>query len=262
MKKIKDLVAADVTNRHKIKITKLRLDAMLVERGLAPTRTKAQAMIMAGSVTVDGMPADKPGRDVKADCVLAVKEGLPFVSRGGVKLVGALDFFILDVNGAVVMDVGSSTGGFTDCLLKRGAAHVYAIDVGKGLIDVNLREDPRVTLLEGRNIRYMEASDVGCLVDGAVIDVSFISLEKVLPKVAGFVRPGGFIVALVKPQFEVGKGEVGKGGIVKDPEKHRLVVERIIEFSRALGLMPQGSVESPITGAKGNREFWVFIRTP
>ena len=262
MKKTKDLVAADVTKRHREKIIKLRLDALLVERGLAQTRTKAQALIMAGSVLVDGVVADKPGKDVKADCVVAIKEPLPFVSRGGVKLAGALDSFNIDVIGAVVMDVGSSTGGFTDCLLKRGAAHVYAIDVGKGLIDVNLRADPRVTLLEGHNIRYMEASEIGRLVDAAVIDVSFISLEKVLPKVAGFVKSGGFIVALVKPQFEVGKGEVGKGGIVREAEKHRVVVERIMEFAKGLGLAAERSAESPITGAKGNKEFWALMRKP
>lgn len=253
---------SNLFNAGKQKILKLRLDALLVERGLALTRIKAQALIMAGSVLIDGQLADKPGMVVKADCLVTIKEASPFVSRGGVKLVGALDFFNIDVTGAVVMDIGSSTGGFTDCLLKRGAARVYAIDVGKGLIDVNLRQDPRVTLLEGRNIRYMEASDIGGLVDGAVIDVSFISLEKVLPKAAEFVKSGGFIVALIKPQFEVGKGEVGKGGIVRDPEKHRFVVERITEFSRTLGLVPQGSVESPITGAKGNKEFWALMRNP
>lgn len=260
MKKVKNLVAAGVTNRRKEKIIKLRLDVLLVERGLASTRTKAQAMIMAGSVVVDGELADKPGREVKADCLLAVKDAMPFVSRGGVKLAGALDSFDIDVEGLVMMDVGSSTGGFTDCLLKRGALHVYAIDVGKGLIDVNLRTDARVTLLEGRNIRYMEAAEVGRLVDGAVIDVSFISLEKVLPRVIEFLKPGAFVLALVKPQFEVGKGEVGKGGIVKDPEKHRAVVERITGFATGLGLEPAGSVESPITGAKGNREFWSLFR--
>lgn len=255
-----DADQAGALNRRKPKVVRLRLDALLVERGLALTRTKAQAMIMAANVMVDGELADKPGRDVKAGCVVTIKEGLPFVSRGGVKLAGALDSFILDVEGLVMMDVGSSTGGFTDCLLKRGALHVYAIDVGKGLIDVNLRGDSRVTLLEGRNIRYMEAASVGCFVDGAVIDVSFISLEKVLPRVIEFLKPGAFVLALVKPQFEVGKGEVGKGGIVKDPEKHRAVVERITGFATGIGLEPAGSVESPITGAKGNREFWTLFR--
>lgn len=260
MKKTKNIAAGSVNKLHKPKIIKLRLDALLVERGLAPALTKAQALLMSGNVSIDGQVADKPGMVVKADSIVEIKEALPFVSRGGVKLVGALDGFNLDVTGAVVMDVGSSTGGFTDCLLKRGAAHVYAIDVGKGLIDINLRQDPRVTVLEGRNIRFMEMSDVNCPVDGAVIDVSFISLEKVLPRVTGFVKSGGFIVALIKPQFEVEKGEVGKGGIVRDVEKHRLVVERILEFSKTLGLAPQGTVESPITGAKGNKEFWLLIR--
>ncbi|MBI4949301.1 MAG: TlyA family RNA methyltransferase [Deltaproteobacteria bacterium] len=238
----------------------MRLDALLVENGLAPTRAKAQAMIMAGSVLVEGDVADKPGKEVKAGSAVTVKEGLPFVSRGGVKLAGGLDGFGIDPAGQVIMDVGSSTGGFTDCLLKRGAAHVYAVDVGRGVMDYALSKDGRVTLLEGRNIRYMEAAQIGRLVDGAVIDVSFISLEKVLPKVKSLVKPGGFILALVKPQFEVGKGEVGKGGIVKDPGQHRAVVERIAAFSVSIGLAPGGAIESPITGAKGNREFWMCLK--
>lgn len=214
---------------------------------------------MAGKVMSGSEVIDKPGKEVDPDAAITVKEPLPFVGRGGVKLAGFLDETGIDAAGLVAMDVGASTGGFTDCLLKRGAVKVYAVDVGKGLIDVSLRSDPRVKLLEEKNIRHLEPSEIGEAVDLVVIDVSFISLEKVLPKVREFVKEGGLVLALIKPQFEVGKGQVGKGGIVRDPEQHRAVVERIGRFSESLGFTVRSTGTSPILGAKGNREFWICL---
>ncbi|CAG1066810.1 16S/23S rRNA (cytidine-2'-O)-methyltransferase TlyA [uncultured bacterium] len=230
-----------------------------MEKGLAPTRQKAQALIMAGKVMSGSEVLDKPGREVDPEAEITVKEPLPFVGRGGVKLAGFLDETGIDAAGLVAMDVGASTGGFTDCLLKRGALRVYAVDVGKGLIDVSLRNDPRVVVLEEKNIRYMEPAEIGEAVDLVVIDVSFISLEKVLPKVREFVKDGGLVLALIKPQFEVGKGQVGKGGIVRDPQQHKAVVERIGAFSEELGYAVRSTGTSPILGAKGNREFWICL---
>lgn len=238
---------------------KARIDVLLTERGLTESRHKAQALIMAGKVLVDGQPVDKAGREINPESIITIKEGLPFVSRGGVKLAGFLDETGFDVAGLVALDIGASTGGFTDCLLKRGAKKVYAIDVGKGLLDIHLRNDPRVTVLEGRNFRHMEATEIGEPADLAVIDVSFISLEKVLTRVKEFLKEGGDVLALIKPQFEVGKGQVGKGGVVKDPEKHRLVVEKISAFSVASGFRVMGTGVSPITGSKGNKEFWIRL---
>lgn len=215
---------------------------------------------MAGKVLVNGEVVDKAGKEVKLESVITLKEEIPFVSRGGIKLSGFIGQIGLSVEGFTALDVGASTGGFTDCLLKRGAKRVYAVDVGKGIIDLSLRNDPRVVLLEERNIRHMERQEIPEPVDLAVIDVSFISLEKVLPKVKEFLKENGAVLALVKPQFEVGKGQVGKGGIVKDPEQHRAVVERIASFSEGLGFRVLGKGESPITGAKGNREFWIYLR--
>ncbi len=239
---------------------KIRLDRLLVELGFVESRSRAQALIMAGKVMVDGEVVDKAGRPVEPTSRITLREGLPYVSRGGLKLEG---FFVetgIDVRGLVVMDVGSSTGGFTDCLLKRGAKRVIAVDVGKGLLDWRLRNDKRVRLLEGRNIRYLKVEDVGERVDMAVIDVSFISLEKVLPVVRGIVKEWGGVLCLVKPQFEVGKGMVGKGGVVNDPDKHRKVIERLKEFSKTLGFTILDVRESVIRGAKGNREFWLYLR--
>lgn len=238
---------------------KVRIDTLLTDIGLVESRSKARALIMAGTVLADGVVVDKPGKEVSEDSVITLKESMPYVGRGGLKLAGFLDMCGLDVTGLIALDVGSSTGGFTDCLLKRGVRLVHAVDVGKGLLDFTLRNDPRVHLIEGCNIRYIEDEEIGDKVDIAVVDVSFISLEKVLPKVKGLVKDGGRIMALVKPQFEVGKGEVGKGGIVKDIEKHRRVVDRIKGFSEGLGLKPLFQAESPIKGAKGNREFWVLL---
>lgn len=242
------------------KPAKVRLDVLLVERGLALTRVKAQALIMAGSVTVGGLLADKSGRAISVESVIDVKKPLLFVGRGGIKLDGFIATAGIDVTGLIVMDVGSSTGGFTDCLLKRGVRRVYAVDVGKGIIDASLRNDLRVKLLEERNIRHLAYGEVGEKVDLAVIDVSFISLEKVLLPVKGFLKSNGMVLALVKPQFEVGKGEVGKGGIVKDTQKHIDVVERVTNFAVSLGFELVSSAQSQITGAKGNKEFWLQLR--
>ena len=238
---------------------KERLDRLLVEKGLADTRERARALILEGRVLVDGVVVDKAGKMVARDVEIIVTEPLPYVSRGGLKLDGALEAFSIEVEGKRAMDIGASTGGFTDCLLKRGAERVYAVDVGYGLLDWRLRRDDRVVVLERRNIRYLDPKEVGEKVDIITIDVSFISLEKVIPKAMEFLKEGGIILALIKPQFEVGKGEVGKGGVVKDPEKHRKVIEGLKAFCQALGLKVRGVVESPIRGAKGNREFWLYL---
>ncbi len=239
--------------------TKSRIDKLLVARGLVKTRTKAQALIMAGRVIVDGRVISKAGTEVKNDALVTLTERLPFVSRAGVKLQGFLDEFALDVSGLSVLDVGSSTGGFTDCLLKNNAAHVWAVDVGKGLLDWGLRNDERVTVIEGQNIRYLAPASIAEKVDLAVIDVSFISLKLVLPRVKEFLKDDGLLVVLVKPQFEAGRKDVGKGGIVKDPEIHHRVVESIKEFSVAIGLQVFGEAQSSIKGAKGNREFGLYL---
>ncbi|MBI5238037.1 MAG: TlyA family RNA methyltransferase [Deltaproteobacteria bacterium] len=240
---------------------KKRLDTLVTEKRLAENREKAQAIIMAGIVLVDGSLITKAGSFVKEDAHISVKERAPYVGRGGVKLEGCLDYFKLDVQGLTAIDAGSSTGGFTDCLLKRGAKKVFAIDVGKGLLDVKLRNDARVTALEGRNIRHMRPEDLGEKAGMAAIDVSFISLKLVLPVVKGLVQTGAYVLALVKPQFEVRKGEVGKGGVVRDEGKQNKAVEGILQFASSIGYSVLGSIESPIRGRKGNREFWAVLRT-
>jgi 23S rRNA (cytidine1920-2'-O)/16S rRNA (cytidine1409-2'-O)-methyltransferase len=243
---------------------KSRIDKLLVEQGLVESRTKAKALIMAGRVTVDGRVVDKAGVEIKNDSEISLIETLPFVSRGGVKLQGFLDEFALDVTGFKVMDVGSSTGGFTDCLLKSGAAHVFAVDVGKGLLDWGLRNDERVTVIEGQNIRYLEPGKIPEIIneklDLAVIDVSFISLRLVLGKVIEFLKDDALVIALVKPQFEAGRADVGKGGIVKDPLVHQRVVESIKEHGASIGLELCGEATSPIKGAKGNVEFGLYFK--
>jgi 23S rRNA (cytidine1920-2'-O)/16S rRNA (cytidine1409-2'-O)-methyltransferase len=238
---------------------KVRIDKLLTDRGLVRSRQKAQALIMARKVLVGGVVVDKAGTEVERDSLISLKEEFPYVSRGGIKLQGALDNFNINVEGLTAIDVGASTGGFTDCLLTRGVKGVIAIDVGRGLLDQRIREDERVRVLEGRNIRYLDPAEVGEKVDMVVIDVSFISLTKVLPRVKEFLKKKGKVLALIKPQFEVGKGEVGKGGVVKDPEKQRRVIESLKAFSQKLGLRPVGVFESPIKGAKGNREFWLYL---
>lgn len=238
---------------------KQRLDTLLVELGLAASREKARALIMAGSVLVDDVPATKPGQMALAGSLLRVREDLPYVSRGGLKLAAALDAFALDPAGLLAVDIGASTGGFSDCLLQRGAAHVYAIDVGYGQLAWELRQDSRVTSLERTNVRTLPALPGGQLVDLAVIDVSFIGLDLVLPAVARLLRPDGHAIALIKPQFEAGKARVGKGGVVRDPAVHRDVLLRVLGWAAGHGWAVAGLLRSPITGPKGNVEFLALL---
>ncbi|GAB4489070.1 MAG: TlyA family rRNA (cytidine-2'-O)-methyltransferase [Thermodesulfovibrionales bacterium] len=238
-----------------------RLDKIMVDRGLAQSRERAKALVMAGGVTVNGMPALKPGALVDAEAAVALKkDDIPFVGRGGLKLDAALARFGVDPGGKTAMDIGCSTGGFTDCLLQKGADRVYAVDVGYGQFDWTLRSDPRVVLMEKTNIRHLPREAVPESVDLVVIDVSFISLEKVLPKALEFLAARGEIIALIKPQFEVGRGMVDKGGIVRDGEQHRAVTERIAAFAGSLGLTVAGIMQSPVLGQKGNREFLIHLR--
>ena len=236
-----------------------RLDVALVERGLVDTRARARAVIMAGTVYVAGERVDKAGALVKDDAEIVLKgEALKYVSRGGFKLEAALDAFGVDVSGLTAVDVGSSTGRFTDCLLQRGASKVYAIDAGRGQLDWKLRNDPRVVSMEKYNARYLKPEDIGGGPVGvAVIDVSFISLTKIIPPAAGVLAQGGVLVALIKPQFEVGKGEVGKGGIVRDEAKRKEVVDKITTFVSDIGMDVRGVIQSPITGADGNVEYLI-----
>jgi len=244
-------------------VPKKRLDQELVGRGLADTRQKAQALILAGLVFVDGHRADKAGSMVPPDAGIEVKgEAVPFVSRGGLKLDAALDEFGIDVSGLVCADFGASTGGFTDCLLKRGAARVYAVDVGYGQLDLKLRDDSRVIVLDRTNVRLMGPDDLGERPGMAVVDLSFISLRLVLGNIMSMLTPGGYVVALVKPQFEVGKGKVGKGGIVRDETERLRAVAEIEEFARGLGFDITGVMESPVRGAKGNVEYLICMRAP
>jgi 23S rRNA (cytidine1920-2'-O)/16S rRNA (cytidine1409-2'-O)-methyltransferase len=216
---------------------------------------------MAGNVLVDGRKVDKAGTRVDAAAVLQIREEEhPFVSRGGVKLAAALHRFGIDPKGMAVMDVGASTGGFTDCVLQRGARKVYAVDVGYGQLAWRLQNDPRVVNLERRNIRYLKAEEVPEEVDLILVDTSFISIEKFLLHLLAFLKEGGCILSLIKPQFEVGKGEVGKGGVVRDPALHQKVLERISKFGREIGLSVLGVTESPILGPRGNKEFFIHFR--
>ena len=241
---------------------KIRLDLLLVQKGLAESREKARAMIMAGLVEVDKVAANKPGYLVAPLSNLSVRKPLPYVSRGGLKLEAALDTFSLDVKDRVLLDVGASTGGFTDCLLQRGAKRVVAVDVGYGQFHWRLRQDPRVVLLEKTNIRNLTPAVVQEDLDGAVIDVSFISLKLVLPAVSQFLKPQAFVVALVKPQFEVGKGQVGKGGVVRDPALHQEVLNSLCSFFREVGWKVKEQMPSPVLGPKGNKEFLVHLTRP
>lgn len=242
---------------------KNRLDIALVKRGLCKSRERARAMIMEGKVFVNGIPATKPGKQVSDNVHIELKgEDIPYVSRGGVKLEGALKEFQVNPEGKIAMDIGASTGGFTDCLLKHGARKVYAVDVGYGQLDWTLRNDPRVVVIERTNIRYMEREKVPEQVDLITIDVSFISLTKVIPRAIEFLKSGGEIIALVKPQFELQKGEVEKGGVIRSEEKRRKAVSEIRDFAVKLGLEVLGTAESPIKGAKGNIEYFVYIRKP
>jgi 23S rRNA (cytidine1920-2'-O)/16S rRNA (cytidine1409-2'-O)-methyltransferase len=241
---------------------KERLDKMLFDKGLVESREKAKALILAGSVSVNGIVIDKAGTQVRPDDVLTLASKMPYVSRGGLKLEQAIKEFSLDVKEKVAMDVGASTGGFTDCLLQNGAIKVYAVDVGYGQIDLKLRNDNRVSVIEKTNIRYLERTAVQDNIDIATIDVSFISLLKVIPKVLEFLKPGGEIVALIKPQFEAGRKDVGKGGVVKDESVHLNVIEKIKTGSEAMGLEILGTTTSPIKGPKGNVEFLIYLKKP
>lgn len=238
---------------------KRRLDVLLVERGLAESRERAQSLIRAGAVLVDDQPVDKPGTRVPSNAVLRLRETLPYVSRGGLKLQAALDTFGIDVTGLVAVDVGASTGGFTDCLLQRGAARVYAVDVGYGQLAWSLRQDPRVVVMERTNVRYLEALPEP--VDLATVDVSFISLELVLPAVMRLLKPGGRVIALIKPQFEAGREQVGKGGVVRDPTVHRAVLHRVLTWAAERGLILRGLMRSPLEGPAGNVEFLAYWTT-
>ena len=236
-----------------------RVDRLLVERGLAPTRTRAQALVMAGVVMVGDRRVEKPSEALAPDAPLRVRgaddPAARYVGRGGLKMEQALGEFRVDPTGFVCLDVGASTGGFTDCLLQHGARRVVALDVGHNQIDWRLRTDGRVEVREGVNARHLSPGDFVERFDLVVVDVSFISATKVLPALAPLLKEGGRVVVLVKPQFEVGRGEVGKGGIVRDPAQHARVVEEVNASARALGLFVHGVTDSPIKGADGNREF-------
>jgi 23S rRNA (cytidine1920-2'-O)/16S rRNA (cytidine1409-2'-O)-methyltransferase len=238
-----------------------RIDRLLVARQLAPTRTRAQALVVAGKVLVGGQRVDKPGTMVALDAEVVVRGAdHPYVSRGGVKLAGALDHFGLDVTGKLAIDIGASTGGFTDCLLQRGATRVHAVDVGYGQLAWQLVSDPRVRVHDRCNIRRLAVETIGEPVALAVIDCSFIALAKVLPHVPRFLAPAADVVALVKPQFELDPSRVGKGGIVRDDADRRDALERACATARACGLEVLGSCDSPIEGRDGNRELLVWLR--
>jgi 23S rRNA (cytidine1920-2'-O)/16S rRNA (cytidine1409-2'-O)-methyltransferase len=241
-------------------ILKVRLDKLIVDRGLVPSRERAQALVLAGKVLVDGQKIEKAGAQVDLDCTVRLLDAdLKFVSRGGLKLERALDHWKIDVTGKVCMDVGASTGGFTDCLLQHGAARVIAIDTGYGQMDFKLRQDSRVRLLEKTNARYLKADDIGEAVDFVAMDVSFISATLVLPAVLAAAFPqereGRQLVVLVKPQFEVGREVVGKGGIVRDEDAQQSAVAKVRTALEQLGAKQSGVIDSPILGAEGNREF-------
>lgn len=242
-------------------MSKQRLDKLLVTRGIAPTRSRAQAMIIAGEVLVDDQRVDKPGQMVNEQARIRVKgETQRYVSRGGLKLEAALQHFGIDPADKVCVDIGASTGGFTDCLLQHGAARVWALDVGHSQLAWQIRQNPRVVVIEGLNARYLKPGQFPALFDLATIDVSFISLTRILPAVGAIVRPHADVIALIKPQFEVGKGEVGRGGLVTDRAKQQRVVDEISEFAGTVGLAPLNVIESPLLGAEGNREFLIHLR--
>ncbi len=238
-----------------------RLDKLLVDRGLVQSRERAKVIILAGMVMVGDRVVDKAGSLVNLDSHIRVRgSDHPYVSRGGLKLEDALHGFQVDPKGKVAMDVGASTGGFTDCLLQKGAKRVYAVDVGYGQLAWKLRNDSRVVNLERKNIRYLKAQEIGEKVDLVVIDTSFISVAKFLRTILPMMRNEGEIVALLKPQFEVGRGEVGKGGVVRERLKHQQVLDQISRFSGSIGLKVRGTMESPLLGPKGNREFFIYLK--
>jgi 23S rRNA (cytidine1920-2'-O)/16S rRNA (cytidine1409-2'-O)-methyltransferase len=242
------------------RVPKLRLDQLVLDKGLAPSRERARALILAGQVLVDGQPATKAGTAVAADATVELlAPDHPYVGRGGLKLAHALDTFQVDVRGREALDIGASTGGFTDVLLQRGAARVVALDVGHGQLDWRLRNDPRVVVIEHFNARHLTPADLPAPVDLVTIDVSFISLRQIFPVLPPLLQAGGDVIALVKPQFEAGRSEVNKG-IVRDPAIHRRVVDEVVTAAAGVGLTPAASTASPITGQKGNVEFLIHLR--
>jgi 23S rRNA (cytidine1920-2'-O)/16S rRNA (cytidine1409-2'-O)-methyltransferase len=241
-------------------VARVRIDQLLVQRGLAASRDRARRLVMSGAVRIADHRVDKPGTLVPEDAaVVLAGADIPYVSRGGLKLEAALNHWHIDVSGLTVADIGASTGGFTDCMLQRGAAHVFAIDVGYGQLAWSLRQDARVTVLERTNIRALHPEQVGAPVDLVVVDVSFISLRLVLPVAVTLVRPGGMLLPMVKPQFEVGKGQVGKGGVVRDAALHEAAVAAVRDCGSALGLVCHGVCPSPVPGPKGNLEFFLYF---
>ncbi len=240
---------------------KERIDKLLVEKGFVRSRERAKALIMAGKVLVNGKVVDKAGTEVSKDSNIELKgEEIPYVSRGGLKLETAIRSFGLDVKGFVCLDVGASTGGFTDCLLKHGASKVYAVDVGRGQLDWKLRRDERVISIEKFNARYLTEKEIPEKVDLITIDVSFISLKKILPVVRKFLKPSGKILALIKPQFELSKREVDRWkGVIKDPKLHEKAIKSVLDFSRSIGLFPEKVTLSEPIGPKGNKEFFVLL---
>jgi 23S rRNA (cytidine1920-2'-O)/16S rRNA (cytidine1409-2'-O)-methyltransferase len=244
---------------------KQRVDLLLVEKGLAASRTQAQALVMAGAVVAGEARVDKPGQLVDRELPLRVKDDAApqkYVSRGGLKLERALEVFPVDPRGRICADLGASTGGFTDLLLQRGAARVFAVDVGYGQLHPKLRADPRVVVRERENARFLTAGELGEQVDLVTGDLSFISLRLVLPAVRSILRPGADALLLVKPQFEVGRGEVGKGGVVREDVKRRAALDQVEDAARALGFEVGGEAESPIEGPAGNREWLLWLRLP
>lgn len=236
-----------------------RLDQVIVDRGLVESREKARALILSGNVLVNGQRVDKAGHAILPDAAIELLAGPKYASRGGLKLEAALDRFQIDVRGKIALDIGSSTGGFTDCLLQHGAARVYAIDVGTGQLDWKLRNDPRVIVRENVNARYLTREHAPEPVDIAVCDVSFISVTMILPVLPGLLAANGEMVILVKPQFELSRGQVGKGGIVREPELHEAACRRVRDAIEALGFRAD-VIPSPILGAEGNREFLLYAR--
>jgi 23S rRNA (cytidine1920-2'-O)/16S rRNA (cytidine1409-2'-O)-methyltransferase len=242
-------------------VPKVRADVLLTQRGLAPSRARAQALILAGKVFSGNRRVDKSGETFDELAPLEVREpDHPYVSRGGVKLAGALDTFAYDPAGATVADLGASTGGFTDCLLQRGAAKVYAIDVGYGQLHHRLRQDHRVVVMDRTNARHLKQGDLPETIDLAVIDASFIGLEKLLPAAHALLKPDGEVLALVKPQFQVGQDRVGKGGVVRDPEHRRVAIERLLADAANIGFELIAQADSVITGPKGNQETFIWLR--
>ena len=240
---------------------KKRLDLVVIEKGLASSRQRAQALIMAGKVLVNNLIVDKSGTPVSPkDDIVLQEEDHPYVSRGGIKLEKALHTLGVDINGFVCLDVGASTGGFTDCLLHHGAGRVYAVDVGYGQLSWKLRQNPRVVVIERMNIRYIQPDTIPQLVDLVTIDVSFISLKNVVPEILKFMKKNAGILALIKPQFEVGKRNIGKGGVVRDPDLHEKVIENLSEFFIKKHLFCEWVIPSPILGPKGNKEFFISLK--